>query len=185
MPSRRAIILAEADEPRPAIPGRRKEYTLAADASVGVPLLRWRAHFSVSTRPIHTLTVVTPLGYRGADDFGGKGAAMLGVMILVNQVMNFGATTLFALSGGAPSVRRFILYQIFGGLFGLGINLTYAGLVRYSSVQVAAAIGIGLAFVTVQIVSSYFFFHAGFTAWQWIGVCLVFAGVLFIALGRA
>jgi drug/metabolite transporter (DMT)-like permease len=119
----------------------------------------------------------------------GKGVEMLAVVILINQVMNVGATTFFALSGESHSVKRFILYQVIGGLFGLGINLTYAGLVRYSSVQVAAAIGIGLSFVTVQISSSYLFFHAGFNAWQWLGVSLVFAGILLIAfcgsLGRA
>jgi drug/metabolite transporter (DMT)-like permease len=115
----------------------------------------------------------------------GRGVAMLGVVIVVNQVMNVSATTFFALSGEAHTFKRFILYQIIGGLFGLGINLTYAGLVRYSSVQSAAAIGIGLSFVTVQVFSSYLFLHAGFTAWQWLGVSLVFAGILFIAFGRA
>ena len=82
---------------------------------------------------------------------------MLGVMILINQIMNVGATTFFALSGGTHSVKRFILYQIIGGLCGLGINLTYAGMVRFSSVETAAAIGTGLSFVSVQIFSSYLF----------------------------
>ncbi|MCL5734400.1 MAG: hypothetical protein M1274_02240 [Actinobacteria bacterium] len=110
---------------------------------------------------------------------------MLAVVILVNQIMNIGATSFFALSGEANSLKRFILFQIIGGVFGLGINLSYAGLVRYASVEAAAAIGIGMAFVMVQIFSSYLFLHVGFTAWQWMGVSLVFAGVLFIAFGRA
>jgi drug/metabolite transporter (DMT)-like permease len=110
---------------------------------------------------------------------------MLGVMIIVNQIMNVAATTFFALSGETHSVKRFILYQIIGGVFGLGINLTYAGLVRYSSIETAAAIGIGLAFVLVQIFSSYLILHVGFTPWQWVGVSLVFTGILLIAFGRS
>jgi drug/metabolite transporter (DMT)-like permease len=109
---------------------------------------------------------------------------MLILTILVNQIMNVGATTMFALSGQADSARNFVIYQIIGGLFGLGINLSFAGLVHYSTVQTAAAIGIGLSFVSVQIFSSYLLLHAGFTAWQWFGVSLVFCGILFIAFGK-
>jgi drug/metabolite transporter (DMT)-like permease len=139
-------------------------------------------------RPVESKCLLTP-PWSTAKVAGAasteREVAMLGVMILVNQVMNVGATTFFALSGDAHSVKRFIVYQIIGGLFGLGINLSYAGLVHYSSVPAAAAVGIGLAFVVVQIVSSYLFLHAGFTPWQWFGVGLVFAGVLLIALARA
>jgi drug/metabolite transporter (DMT)-like permease len=110
---------------------------------------------------------------------------MLALMILVNQICNVGATTLFALSGHADSGKRFVLYQILGGLFGLGINLTFAGLVRYSSVQTAAAIGIGLSFVSVQVFSSYLLLHGGFSAWQWVGSSFVFLGILLIAFGKA
>jgi drug/metabolite transporter (DMT)-like permease len=110
---------------------------------------------------------------------------MLAVMIFVNLATNIGAFTFFALSGQTQSVSRFVFYQIIGGLLGLAINLTYAGMVRSSSVETAAAIGIGLAFVMVQIFSSYLLLHIGFTAWQWLGVSLVFAGVLLISLARA
>ena len=110
---------------------------------------------------------------------------MLAVMIFVNLATNVGAFTFFALSGQTQSVSRFVFYQIIGGLLGLAINLTYAGMVRFSSVETAAAIGIGLAFVVVQIFSSYLLLHVGFTAWQWLGVSLVFAGVLLISLARA
>jgi hypothetical protein len=47
---------------------------------------------------------------------------MLAVMIFVNQIMSIGASAFFALSGQAHSVKHFVLYQIIGGLFGLGIN---------------------------------------------------------------
>jgi len=110
---------------------------------------------------------------------------MLALVIIVNQICNIGATTLFALSAHADSGKKFVLYQIFGGLFGLGINLTFAGLVRYSTVQTAAAIGIGLAFVSVQIFTSYLLLHASFTPWQWVGSSLVFCGILLIAFGKA
>lgn len=108
---------------------------------------------------------------------------MLAVMVVVNQIMNVGATTCFALSGQSDNLKRFVIYQIFGGLFGLGINLTYAGLVRFSTVQTAAAIGIGLSFASVQVFSSYLLLDAGFTPWQWLGVSLVIGGILLIALG--
>jgi drug/metabolite transporter (DMT)-like permease len=48
----------------------------------------------------------------------------------------------------------------------------------------ANAIGIGLSFVSAQIVSAYLFFHIPFTPYQWLGTALVFAGILCIALGR-
>ena len=131
------------------------------------------------------LTWGTVLGYVGKSSAWQKGVLMLGVMILVNQATNLGATTFFALSGMAHSVERFVLFQVLGGLFGLGINLSYAGLVRYSSVETAAGIGIGLAFVSVQVFSSYLFFHTAFTPWQWLGVGLILAGILLIAFGRA
>ena len=110
---------------------------------------------------------------------------LLGVMIFVNQIMNIGATTFFALSGSVHSGGRFVLYQILGGIFGLGIQLSFAGLVRYSSVGSAAAIGIGLSYVSVTIFTTYLFFHQHFTSLQWLGSSLVFSGILFITLGNA
>jgi drug/metabolite transporter (DMT)-like permease len=109
---------------------------------------------------------------------------MLALAIVVNQVMNVGAATFFALSGSTDSIRRFVIYQIVGGLLGLGINLSYAAMVRFASVQTAAAIGIGSSFVMVQIFSSYLMLRAGFTPWQWVGVSLVFVGIVMIAFSR-
>jgi drug/metabolite transporter (DMT)-like permease len=109
---------------------------------------------------------------------------IIGFLMFINQVMNVGATTSFALSGGSATLRGFILWQIIGGVFGLGSQLTFAGLVRVSSVKLATAVGIGMAFVSAELFSAYRIFNEPFTRLQWLGVALVGSGVLFIALGK-
>jgi len=105
-------------------------------------------------------------------------------LVGLNQVFNVVATIGFALSGRASGVRLFILWQIIGGLFGLGAQVTFAGIVRYTSLRFANAVGIGLAFVSAEIVASYIFFGESFSRAQWLGTALIFLGVLFIAFGR-
>ena len=109
---------------------------------------------------------------------------MMGLMILLNQALNVGATTSFALSGNSNTPQRFVFWQLIGSVFGLGTQLSFAGLVRFSSLEFANAIGIGLAFVSAQVFSAYVFFHIPFTGWQWLGTSLVFIGILLIALGK-
>lgn len=108
----------------------------------------------------------------------------MGLMILLNQVLNVGATTCFALSGNSETPQRFLLWQIIGSVFGLGTQVSFAGLVRFSSLEFANAIGIGLAFVSAQIFSAYVYFHVPFTGWQWFGTALVFIGIVCIAAGK-
>ena len=110
--------------------------------------------------------------------------AAMGLMILLNQALNVGATTGFALSGTSATPQRFVFWQIVGSVFGFGTQLSFAGLVHFSSLEFANAIGIGLAFVSAQIFSAYIFFHVPFTALQWFGTGLVFIGILCIALGK-
>jgi drug/metabolite transporter (DMT)-like permease len=105
-------------------------------------------------------------------------------LIFLNQVLNVGATTGFALSGNSSTPQRFVFWQVVGSVFGLGTQLSFAGLVRFSSLEFANAIGIGLAFVSAQVFSAYVFFHIPFTAFQWLGTALVFVGILLIALGK-
>ena len=109
---------------------------------------------------------------------------MMGLTILLNQVLNVGATTGFALSGTSKTLQRFVFWQIIGSVFGFGTQISFAGLVRFSSLEFANAIGIGLAFVSAQVFSAYIFFRIPFTGWQWFGTTLVFIGILLIALGK-
>ena len=109
---------------------------------------------------------------------------MMALVILLNQALNVGATTGFALSGTSATLPRFVFWQIIGSAFGLGAQLSFAGLVRFSSIEIANAVGIGLAFVSVQVFSAYVFFHVPFTTYQWLGTALVFIGIMFIALGK-
>ncbi len=108
----------------------------------------------------------------------------MGLMVLLNQVLNVGATTGFALSGNSQTAQRFVFWQIVGSVFGLGTQLSFAGLVRFSSVEFANAVGIGFAFVSVQVFTAYVFLHVPFTGWQWFGTALVFIGILCLALGK-
>jgi drug/metabolite transporter (DMT)-like permease len=115
-----------------------------------------------------------------------KGGGIIAwVLVVLNQIMNIGATTGFAISGRSESVGGFVLWQLLGSAFGLGTQLTFAGLVRFTSVQMASTIGIGLAFVSAEIVSAYLFFREPFTQLQWFGVGVVFVGILLIAWGGA
>jgi drug/metabolite transporter (DMT)-like permease len=98
--------------------------------------------------------------------------------------MNVGATTSFALSGMSGNAKAFLLWQLLGSAFGLGTQLTFAGLVRFSSVQWASAIGIGLAFVSAEVFSAYAIFREAFSRTQWAGVSLVFVGLMLIAWGK-
>jgi drug/metabolite transporter (DMT)-like permease len=114
----------------------------------------------------------------------GGGLYTIGLAVL-NQVMNVGATTGFAISGRSENMKGFLIWQIIGSVFGLGTQLTFAGLVRFSSVQWASAIGIGLAFVSAEVFSAYAIFREAFSRMQWAGVVLVFVGLILIAGGKS
>ena len=117
---------------------------------------------------------------------GQVSAAILAMgLVLLNQIMNIGATSAFAASGKSDSGKGFLTWQVIGSLFGLGTQLTFAGLVHASSVQLASAIGIGLAFLTAEIFSAYGLFHESFTRLQWLGVLGVFLGLMLIIYGKA
>ncbi|MEW6567368.1 MAG: hypothetical protein AB1449_04205 [Chloroflexota bacterium] len=105
-------------------------------------------------------------------------------LIALNQVMNIGATTCFAFSGRAASWRQFIIWQVVGSAFGLGTQLTFAGMARLGSVRMASAVGIGLAFVSAELVSAYLIFRESFSRGQWAGVGLVFVGLVMISAGK-
>ncbi len=112
-----------------------------------------------------------------------KALLILG-LVLLNQILNVGATVGFALSGLANGAGTFVLGQAVGSVFGLGAQFTFAGMVRFFSLRFANAIGIGLAFFSAQLFGAYVFFHEPFTGVQWAGTALVFVGILLIALGR-
>ena len=105
------------------------------------------------------------------------------VLVGVNQFFNVAATLSMAASGYAERPRTFVTWQIVGGLFGLGINLSFAGLVRYWSVGFANAVGIGLAFLSTQVIAAHFVYRERFAWPQWLGTALVLVGVLLIAVG--
>jgi drug/metabolite transporter (DMT)-like permease len=106
-------------------------------------------------------------------------------LVVLNLITNIGATTGFAISGISEAFRGFFLWQVIGSAFGLGAQLTFAGLVRYSSVQVASAVGIGLAFVSAEVFCAYGIFRESFTRVQWGGVIFVFVGLMLIIWGRS
>lgn len=110
--------------------------------------------------------------------------AIVTTLVVTNQIFNVGSTVGFALSGLAATGGRFVLWQAVGSVFGLGAQVTFAGLVRYLSLSLANAIGIGLAFVSAQVFAAFFLFHESFSPAQWLGTGLVFAGILCIAFGR-
>ena len=116
--------------------------------------------------------------------FVGLQTTFLVFIIVVNQAFNVGATACFAASGHADRLRTFVLWQIVGGFFGLGVQLSFAGIVRYWSVTGANVVGVGLAFVSAQLFAAYLIFNESFGAPQWLGTAFVFAGVLLVAMGH-
>lgn len=106
------------------------------------------------------------------------------LLIGLNQIVNVGAYTCFAQSGRAVTTWSFIGWQALGSLFGLGTQLTFAGMVRYGTVRMASAVGIGLAFVSAEIFSAYLIFRETLSRTQWLGVACVFLGLLLLASGR-
>jgi drug/metabolite transporter (DMT)-like permease len=101
----------------------------------------------------------------------------------LNILTNIGATTAFALSGRGETLRTFLVWQIIGSAFGLGTQLTFAGLVRFSNVQLASAVGIGLAFLSAEIFTSFALFKETFTRNQWAGVAAIFVGLMLVIWG--
>lgn len=111
-------------------------------------------------------------------------ALLVSALVLLNQGFNVAATIGFARSGLAESVATFVGWQVVGSIFDLGTQVTFAGMVRFFSLRFANSVGIGLAFVSAQIISAYFILREPFSAAQWLGTVLVFLGILFIALGH-
>lgn len=105
-------------------------------------------------------------------------------LVPLNQIFNVAATVGFANSGMAGSATGFIFWQIVGSLFGFGTQITFAGMVRFFSLRIANAVGIGLAFFSAQFFGAHLYFHEPFTPAQWAGTTLLFLGILLIALGR-
>jgi drug/metabolite transporter (DMT)-like permease len=116
--------------------------------------------------------------------FFGLQALIVLLIAVLNQGFNVGATACFAAAGHADRWRTFILWQIVGGLFGLGVQLTFSGLVRFWSITAANVIGIGVAFVSAQLFVAYLIFNESFYIPQWIGTGLVFAGLILVAVGH-
>jgi drug/metabolite transporter (DMT)-like permease len=116
--------------------------------------------------------------------FTGVQVAVLAGIIVMNQAFNVGATACFAASGHADRWRTFIVWQIVGGFFGLGVQLTFSGLVRYWSLTAANMIGIGMAFVSAQLFAAYLIFNESFALPQWLGTALVFVGIILVAGGH-
>jgi drug/metabolite transporter (DMT)-like permease len=113
--------------------------------------------------------------------FAGTQALVVFGIAILNQAFNVGATSCFAASAHAHRLRTFVIWQIVGGVFGLGVQLSYAGLVRFWSITGANMIGIGLAFVSAQVFAAYMIFHETFHWQQWLGTALVFGGILLVS----
>jgi drug/metabolite transporter (DMT)-like permease len=114
----------------------------------------------------------------------GMSVVIVLALIIFNQAVNVGATACFAASAHADRFRTFLFWQVIGGLFGLGVQLSFAGLVRFWSLTAANVIGIGVAFVSAQLFAAYLIFNESFQVPQWLGTAFVFVGVVLVAVGH-
>jgi len=113
---------------------------------------------------------------------GFSGLAALGLAAL-NILTNIGSTTAFAVSGRSETLRTFLIWQVIGSAFGLGTQLTFAGMVRFTNVQLASAVGIGLAFLSAEVFTSFTLFRETFTRIEWAGVTVLFIGLMLVIWG--
>lgn len=79
---------------------------------------------------------------------------------------------------------RFWTWQILGHLVSATGVLAYTWLIKLTSLHLAFAIYGGLGFVAVQVFGAWLIFRERISVGQWLGACLVFAGILLIALTR-
>jgi drug/metabolite transporter (DMT)-like permease len=114
----------------------------------------------------------------------GATVALVVALAVANQAVNVGATACFAASAHADRFRTFVFWQVVGGIFGLGVQLTFAGLVRFWSLTAANVVGIGVAFVSAQVFAAYLIFNESFHAPQWLGTAFVFVGLILVAAGH-
>lgn len=129
------------------------------------------------------LTALRGTGTAAAATTGAT-VALVVALAVFNQIVNVGATASFAASAHADRFRTFVFWQIVGGVFGLGVQLSFAGLVRFWSLMAANVIGIGVAFVSAQVFAAYLIFNESFHAAQWLGTALVFVGLVLVAVGH-
>jgi drug/metabolite transporter (DMT)-like permease len=130
--------------------------------------------------------ILTALRGTGSVVALGTGATVAVVLALavVNQAVNVGATACFAASAHADRLRAFLFWQVIGGFFGLAVQLSFAGLVRFWSLTAANVVGIGVAFVSAQVFAAYLIFNESFQAPQWLGTAFVFLGLVLVAAGH-
>jgi drug/metabolite transporter (DMT)-like permease len=129
------------------------------------------------------LTTLRGAGSAVAASTGATVAIVLALAV-VNQAVNVGATACFAASAHAERLRTFLFWQVIGGIFGLGVQLSFAGLVRFWSLTAANVIGIGVAFVSAQVFAAYLIFNESFQVPQWVGTGFVFIGLVLVAVGH-
>jgi drug/metabolite transporter (DMT)-like permease len=129
------------------------------------------------------LTTLRGAGSAVAASTGATVAIVLALAV-VNQAVNVGATACFAASAHAERLRTFLFWQVIGGIFGLGVQLSFAGLVRFWSLTAANVIGIGVAFVSAQVFAAYLIFNESFQVPQWVGTGFVFVGLVLVAVGH-
>jgi drug/metabolite transporter (DMT)-like permease len=145
-------------------------------AEVAMPLVRGLLTSIVEARD-HLISGRFRLTVPGSSALAALGLAGL------NILTNIGATTAFAVSGRSETFRTFLIWQIMGSAFGLGTQLTFAGLVRFTNVQLASAVGIGLAFLSAEVFTSFTLFKETFSRIQWAGVAAILLGLMLVIWG--
>jgi multidrug transporter EmrE-like cation transporter len=102
--------------------------------------------------------------------------SLIGGNLLFNVIANAG----FKLSAASPTWRGFLLWQVVGNLAGLITVLTLTGLLHFVPLRVAYPVTAGLAVIGVQVVAAGLLFHEPISSTQWLGTCLVLAGIVLV-----
>lgn len=106
------------------------------------------------------------------------------MLVVANIAFNVVSNVGFKKSSLCYQWQGFLSWQIVGNLAGFLSVIAFTFLLRYISMNLALAVQFGIGFVFVQVIGAQLIFKEAITIAQWLGVSVIFLGILLIALGR-
>jgi len=106
------------------------------------------------------------------------------MLAIANVAFNVVSNVGFKKSSLSHQWQGFLGWQIVGNLAGFLSVIAFTFLLRYISMNLALAVQFGIGFVFVQVIGAQLIFKETITIAQWLGVSVIFLGILLVALGR-
>ena len=106
------------------------------------------------------------------------------MLAIANVAFNVVSNVGFKKSSLCHHWQGFLGWQIVGNLTGFLAVIAFTLLLRYISLNLALAVQFGVGFVFIQVLGAQLIFKEAITITQWVGVSVIFLGILLIAFGR-